>query len=52
LQCWAREGIGSRAARHRLPIEDKESFKWIESYQAVSAVQARAQHPDGGDGRP
>jgi hypothetical protein len=41
LQCWAREGIGSRHARHRLPIEDKESFKWIESYQAVSAVQNR-----------
>ena len=41
LQCWAREGIGSRHVRHRLPIEDKESFKWIESYAAVSAVQAR-----------
>lgn len=42
LQCWAREGIGARAERHHLPIEAKESFKWIESYQAVSAVQARA----------
>ena len=42
LQCWAREGIGSRAERHRKPIEEKESFKWIESYAAVSAVQARA----------
>jgi hypothetical protein len=41
LQCWAREGIGSRAARHSVPIEEKESFKWIESYQAVSAVQNR-----------
>jgi hypothetical protein len=44
LQCWAREGIGSRAKRHSLPIEDKESFKWIESYQAVSAVQRRARN--------
>ena len=42
LQCWARDGIGSRHERHRLPIEEKESFKWIESYAAVSAVQARA----------
>lgn len=41
LQCWAREGIGSSEARHRKAIEDKESFKWIESYQAVSGVQAR-----------
>ncbi len=41
LQCWAREGIGSRHERHSKPIEDKESFKWIESYQAVSAVQKR-----------
>jgi Domain of unknown function (DUF4338)/Transposase DNA-binding/Transposase Tn5 dimerisation domain len=42
LQCWARDGIGSRDARHSKPIEEKESFKWIESYQAVSAVQKRA----------
>jgi hypothetical protein len=42
LQCWARQGIGARATRHSKAIEEKESFKWIESYQAVSAVQARA----------
>ena len=41
LQCWAREGTGSRHERHGLPIEAKESFKWIESYAAVCAVQAR-----------
>lgn len=44
LQCWARTGIGSRQERHRKPIEDKESFKWVESYQAVSAVQRRCRH--------
>lgn len=42
LQCWAREVIGSRAERYSKPIEEKESFKWIESYAAVSTVQARA----------
>ena len=42
VQCWARAGIGARATRHSKAIEEKESFKWIESYQAVSAVQTRA----------
>jgi hypothetical protein len=41
VQCWARDGIGSRHQRHHKPIEDKESWKWLESYQAVSAVQSR-----------
>lgn len=41
VQCWAREGIGSRQHRYQKPIEDKESWKWVESYQAVSAVQQR-----------
>ncbi|MGH8569367.1 MAG: IS4 family transposase, partial [Gammaproteobacteria bacterium] len=41
LQCWAREGIGSRHARHQKPIEEKESFKWVKSYQAVSTVAKR-----------
>ncbi|MFO7694839.1 MAG: IS4 family transposase [Vicinamibacterales bacterium] len=40
-QCWAREGYGSRHERHEKPIEDKESYKWIESYRAASAVQKR-----------
>ncbi|MEK7753573.1 MAG: IS4 family transposase [Acidobacteriota bacterium] len=44
VQCWARDGIGSRHARYRKPIEAKESWKWIESYQAVSAVQKRCPH--------
>ena len=44
LQCWAREGIGHRHARHQKPIEEKESFKWVESYHAVSKV---ARRPEG-----
>ena len=41
LQCWARDQVGTRATRHDKPIEEKESFKWLRSYQAVSAVQQR-----------
>jgi len=41
VQCWARNGIGSKHERYQKPIEDKESWKWVESYQAVSAVQKR-----------
>ena len=44
LQCWAREGIGSRNERHSKPIADKESCKWLDSYAAVSAVQRRARN--------
>jgi hypothetical protein len=45
VQCWAREAqaFGKKARRHQLPIEEKESFKWLKSYRAVAAVQAR--HP-------
>lgn len=41
VQCWARERIGSRHERYLKPIEEKESYKWLKSYHAVSAVQAR-----------
>jgi len=43
LQCWARDGkeFGKRARRHELPIEQKESWKWLSSYQAVAKVQQR-----------
>ena len=42
-QCWARDpqAFGKKAKRHALPIEDKESHRWIKSYQAVAAVQKR-----------
>jgi len=43
-QCWARdpEEFGKKAKRASLPIEDKESYRWIKSYQAVAAVQKRS----------
>jgi hypothetical protein len=41
LQCWARSGLGSSAQRGQKPIEEKESFKWVQSYRAVSQVQNR-----------
>jgi hypothetical protein len=42
-QCWARDPqeFGKKAQRHGLPIEDKESYRWIRSYQAVAEVQKR-----------
>ena len=42
VQCWARdpEEAGKRHRRKELPIEQKESMKWLRSYRAVSEVQA------------
>jgi len=41
VQCWGRDpkqaGKGQR--RHQLPIEEKESFKWLVSYRAVAEAQ-------------
>jgi hypothetical protein len=41
VQCWARdpEQEGKSAKRKTLPIEEKESFKWLKSYQAVAEVK-------------
>ena len=46
VQCWARDpaDFGKKERRHRVPIEDKERFKWLQSYRAVAAVQARCPH--------
>jgi hypothetical protein len=46
VQCWARDAadFGKKAKRHRVPIEEKESFKWLKSFRAVAAVQARCPH--------
>lgn len=40
-QCWARDPQekGKRYRRKELPIEQKESMKWLRSYQKVAQVQ-------------
>jgi len=42
-QCWARDpqAFGKKAQRSSLPIEDKESWRWIKAYQALTVVQKR-----------
>lgn len=42
LQCWARdpEDRGKRERRYQLPIEQKESAKWLVSYRAAARLQA------------
>jgi hypothetical protein len=44
--CWARdpEEFGKKTKRKQLPIEEKESYRWLSNYQAVAAVQARNPH--------
>lgn len=41
VQCWARDPqeAGKRERRKQLPIEEKESRKWLESYRAVARAQ-------------
>jgi hypothetical protein len=41
VQCWARDrqDIGKNHRRKQLPIEQKESMKWLNSYRAVSEIQ-------------
>lgn len=41
LQCWARDPAqaGKKHRRKELPIEEKESFKWLVSYRAVAEAQ-------------
>ena len=40
-QCWARdpEQVGKKEKRKQLPIEEKESIKWLRSYRAVAEAQ-------------
>lgn len=41
VQSWARnpEEFGKKHKRHSLPIEQKESYKWLKSYEKVKKAQ-------------
>lgn len=43
VQCWARDfdDIGKKKRRHQLPIEQKESHKWLVSFDKLSQAQKR-----------
>jgi len=43
VQCWARdpEDFGKKKRRHELPIEQKESHKWLASFCKVAQAQKR-----------
>ncbi len=40
VQCWARDPkeVNKKQRRHQLPIEKKESQKWLKGYEKVSAA--------------
>ena len=46
VQCWARDAneFGKKHQRRELPIEQKESYKWLKSVQAAARLQARLPH--------
>jgi hypothetical protein len=46
VQCWARDAnqFGKKHKRRELPIEDKESYKWLKSVQAAARLQACLPH--------
>lgn len=41
IQVWARDAkqFGKRVTRYQRPIEQKESFKWLKSFQAAARLQ-------------
>ena len=43
VQCWARDGedFGKKKRRHKVPIEQKESNKWLVSFRKVAEAQRR-----------
>jgi len=45
-ESWARdpEQFGKKATRHQRPIEQKESYKWLQSFQACQQLQPQLPH--------
>ncbi len=43
VQCWARDPqeFGKKHHSRNLPLQQRKSYKWLQSYQAVAAVQQR-----------
>ena len=41
IQCWARDAddFGKKNRRHKLPIEEKESYKWLKSFNKTAEMQ-------------
>ena len=48
IQCWAREAeeFGLSGFKRNLPVEYKESIKWVDSWQAASTLQKRVPEAD------
>ena len=46
VQCWARDAdsFGKKHHRKHLPIEQKESYKWIKSVRAAAGLQQHCPH--------
>lgn len=46
VQSWARnpDDFGKKHKRHDLPIEEKESHKWLKSYEKVARAQRECEH--------
>jgi hypothetical protein len=45
VQCWVRDPkeFGKKKRRHQLPIEQKESNKWLKGLQATASAQAQSE---------
>lgn len=45
VQCWARDPARTaKASRYERPIEQKESAKWLHSFETLCTLQARCPH--------